>query len=361
MNAHAERRLRLEAVLETAGYRAALVTARSSVRYLSGFTGSSGVLWIPIDGAPTLITDFRYEEQARQEVGDPMSVHIALDGWIPGLATIVGETVGAAAFEADHLTVAEYERLAESLHGTALKSTRDLVGLLRRVKDDGEVGSIERAVAVAESALQRTLKAIDWTARPTEREVAARLETELRDGGSEKLPFESIVAAGPRTALPHATPSDRNVEPGDLLLIDFGARVNGYCSDITRTFVLGRPEPWQVEMHEQVLEAHGLACQAIAAGTRCRVVDAAARDSLARHGVDRHFGHSTGHGIGLDVHEGPSVSSRSEDTLTIGNVVTVEPGVYLPGRGGVRIEDDVLIDVAGARTLTSLPRALVEL
>ncbi len=348
-------------MLETLGHGAAVITARSSVRYLSGFTGSSGVLWIPIDGAPTLVTDFRYDEQARQEVGDAVAVHIALEGWISGLAAVVGGATGPAAFEAEHLSVSEYERLAEILYGTALKSTRDLVGALRAVKDGDEVRAIERAVAVAESALERTLAAIDWASRPTERQVAARLAAELGEGGSETLPFESIVAAGPRTALPHATPSDRNVERGDLLLIDFGARVDGYCSDITRTFVVGPAVPWQTAVHEQVLEAQALAREAVAGEVPCRVVDAAARDALARHGVDRHFGHSTGHGLGLDVHEAPSVSSRSEDTLAAGNVVTVEPGVYLPGRGGVRIEDDVLVEVAGARTLTSLPRALVEL
>lgn len=361
MSAHEGRRLRLLATARAAGDRAVLVTAPSSVRYLCGFTGSSGALWIPVDGPPTLVTDGRYEEQARLEVARPVLTRISGGGWIRGVAETAAGATGPAAFESEHLTVADYEALREALPKTAFVSRRGLVRELRRVKDDDELAAIERAVAVAESAFERTLAGVDWSSGPSERQVAHALEAELRRAGSEPLPFDPIVAAGERSALPHATPSRRTIEAGDLLLVDFGARVDGYCSDITRVCVRGTPAPWQAAIHERVLEAQALAREAIRAGVACRAVDAAARDALARHDLDGRFGHGTGHGIGLDVHEGPSLSARSGDTLRAGNVVTVEPGVYLPGRGGVRIEDDVRVEETGSRTLTRLSRALVKL
>ena len=352
---------RLEATTEAAGCRPVLVTARSSVRYLSGFTGSAGALWIPLEGPPVLVTDFRYEEQAGLEVAGPIRTHVSREGWIRGVAEVAADAEGAITFEAEDLTVADHESLRGMLPDIAFVPLRDLIGTLRRVKTRAEVNAIERAVAVAEDAFNRLLSNMEWSAAPSEREIAAALEVELRRGGSAPLPFDPIVAAGERSALPHATPTDRRVEPGDLLLIDFGARVDGYCSDLTRTFVRGTPEPWQAALHEQVLEAQTTAREMMGSGVACRDVDGAVRATFARHDMDGFFGHATGHGIGLDVHEGPSLSSRSEDVLEPGNVVTVEPGLYLPGRGGVRIEDDVRIGEAGARTLTRLPRALVRL
>ncbi|MDE2662299.1 MAG: Xaa-Pro peptidase family protein [Gemmatimonadota bacterium] len=355
------RRGRLEATTNAAGRRSVLVTARSSVRYLSGFTGSAGALWIPLEGPPVLVTDFRYEEQVRLEVAGPIRAHIGREGWIRGIAEVAADAGGPIAFEAESVTVADYESLRDMLPDIVFVPLRDLVGTLRRVKSRDEVDAIERAVAVAEGAFNRLLSSMEWSAAPSEREIATALEMELRRGGSDPLPFDPIVAAGERSALPHATPTARRVEPGDLLLMDFGARVDGYCSDLTRTLVRGTPEPWQATLHEQVLEAQTKAREVIGNGVACREVDLAVRTTFARHDMDGFFGHGTGHGIGLDVHEGPSLSSRSEDVLEPGNVVTVEPGLYLPGRGGVRIEDDVRIGEAGARTLTRLPRALVRL
>ena len=355
------RRLRLEAAAKAAGNRSVLVTARSSVRYLSGFTGSAGALWIPLERPPVLVTDSRYEEQVEIEVADSIRTHVSREGWIGGVAEVAADAAGPIAFEAEGLTVADYETLRGMLPDIAFVPLRDLIRTLRQVKTRDEVDAIERAVAVAESAFSRLLSTMDWSAGPTEREIATALEMELRRGGSDPLPFDPIVATGERSALPHAMPTDRRVEPGDLLLIDFGARVDGYCSDLTRTFVRGTPEPWQVTLHEQVLEAQTKAREVIGNGIPCRDVDLAVRETFARHDMDGFFGHSTGHGIGLDVHEGPSLSLRSEDVLEAGNVVTVEPGLYLPGRGGVRIEDDVRIGEVGARALTRLPRALVRL
>ena len=361
MSRREARRLGLLARAQGEEHGAVLATARSSVRYLSGFTGSAGALWIPAEGSATLVTDARYEEQAGFEVEPPALIHIGRDGWIRGVADVAADAPGPTLFEAENLTVAEYESLREALPGMAFVPRRNLVRELRQVKDDEELRAIERAVAVAESAFDRLLAAVDWSSSPTERDVATALEAELRRGGSDPLPFDPIVAAGERSALPHATPTPRPIEAGDLVLLDFGASVDGYCSDITRTCVRGAAERWQIDIHACVLEAQTRAREAVRAGAPGRVVDAAARDALARHGLDGCFGHGTGHGIGLDVHEGPSLSARSDDTLRAGNVVTVEPGVYLPGRGGVRIEDDVLVEEAGSRTLTRLPRALIGL
>ncbi|WP_420447626.1 M24 family metallopeptidase [Candidatus Palauibacter sp.] len=355
------RRLRLAATTRAAGHRSVLVTARSSVRYLSGFTGSAGALWVPLEGPPLLVTDSRYEEQAGFEVADPIRIRITREGWIRGVAAVAVDGGGPTAFEAEGLTVADYESLRRALPDMTFIPHLDLVRTLRQVKTRDEVDAIERAVAVAEAAFDRLLSTMEWSAAPSEREIAAALEMELRSGGSDTLPFDPIVAAGEHSALPHATPTDRPLESGDLLLIDFGARIDGYCSDITRTCIRGTPEAWQVTLHEQVLEAQTRAREAIRGGVACRDVDEAVRASFARHEMDGFFSHSTGHGIGLDVHEGPSLSSRSDEVLEPGNVVTVEPGLYLPGRGGVRIEDDVRITEAGARTLTRLPRALVRL
>ena len=358
----AERRDRFERALARSSLDAALVTHRPDVRYLSGFSGSSGTLLHPRSDAPVLITDFRYEEQAAHEVDAPVRVHITREGWV----TAVGELVraGAAAriaFEPAHLSVADHRKVRDATPDAVWVEAPGVVAALRAVKSEGEVASIERAVRVAESALERLLESVDWRAEPTELEITARLEFELRRAGSERLPFEVIIASGPRASLPHAGPGGRAVRDGDLLLVDWGATVDGYCSDLTRTFVVGVASEWQRELHARVLAAQDAAVAAIAEGAAARDVDAATRARLAEHGVDRYFGHSTGHGIGLEVHEEPRLSVRSDDILAAGNVVTVEPGVYVPGRGGVRIEDDVLVTETGARRLSGLRRDLVEL
>lgn len=359
---HAARRQRFERELVGPPLDAALVTHRPDVRYLTGFTGSSGSLFCPRSDAPVLITDFRYEEQATDEVDGSVRVHITREG----LAAAIGELAGAAGttrigFDPAHLTVAEHRKLREAAPDATWVEAPGVVAAMRAVKSEAEVARIERAVGIAETALERLIEGVDWRAGLTEREITARLELELRAAGSEGLPFEVIIASGPRTSLPHAGPGGRIPGEGDLLLVDWGATADGYCSDLTRTFVLGPATDWQRDLHEFVLEAQGAAVDAIAAGTAAKDVDAAARAKLAEHDLDGYFGHSTGHGIGLEVHEDPRLSTRSEEVLRAGNVVTVEPGVYVPGRGGVRIEDDVLVTETGARRLSGVRRDLVEL
>jgi Xaa-Pro aminopeptidase len=230
---------------------------------------------------------------------------------------------------------------------------------LRERKDADEIAAIERAVRAAEEALGATVARLQPGL--TELAVAGLLESALRDAGSEGFAFPTIVAAGPRSALPHARSSVRRIERGDLLLIDFGAIVDGYCSDITRTFVMGRADDRQREIHGIVREANALAAAAVAPGMTGRDADAVARRYIESRGHGQEFGHSLGHGIGLEVHESPRLASSADAVLPSGAVVTIEPGIYLPDWGGVRIEDDVYLDGSGSRILTSFTRELLEL
>lgn len=325
-----------------------------NIFYLSGFSGSDGLLAVLSDRV-LLLTDFRYEEQARAEVADEAEVHVA----VSGLFDLLGQTLGRGAsgleiaFEAEHLTVRDRERLEEKAAGPTWRSSSDLVEAQRATKDAAEVEWIEHAADIACEALERTVPVVE--PGMSELDVTAELEYRLRRAGSEGPAFEPIVAAGPRAALPHASPSSRPLEAGDFLLMDFGATSGGYRSDLTRTFVLGEAAPWQRDVHAAVLAARKAALEAALPGVAARDVDGAARGSLQGAGFGERFGHATGHGLGLEVHEAPSVSGRSEAILQEGHVVTIEPGVYLPGRGGVRVEDDVLVRVGGARLLTTFP------
>lgn len=348
----------LRDAIERSALDGLLVTSAANIRYLTGFSGSSAHLLVLRDARATLLTDFRYEEQAEDEVPSEVRVRIATSGLTAALA----DQLEAASrprrlgFEAKSLTVHERQALGERCGRAVWEEGAPAVERLREVKAAEEITLIERAIAIAETALARTLEGLEEGL--TEIELAARLEFELRTAGSERLPFETIVASGPRSSLPHAQPSGRVIGEGDLVLFDFGATFGGYVSDITRTVVLGDPAQWQQDLREAVREAQRTAIEAIEAGVSCVDIDRAARRALEERGLADRFGHSTGHGIGLEVHEAPSLSRRSEDRLAAGHVVTVEPGVYLPGQGGIRIEDDVLVTDGGARILSGFPRSL---
>lgn len=336
-----------------------LVTAAPNIRYLCGFSGSAGMLLLT-PGDAVLVTDFRYASQAPAEVGDTARTVIERTNvWERLGRELAGASIGRLGVEDVHLTLRDARRLAE-LGRFSLEPVEDLVEGLRASKSAGEVAAIVRAITVAQGALAAVLP----TVHPGDREldVAARLEAALRQRGSEWHPFPTIVASGPRSALPHARSTERVIAPGDWLLLDFGAQVDGYCADLTRTIVVGRKaDSRQRDVYETVRQAQSHAIEHIRAGMPGREADALARDVIAGHGFGEAFGHSLGHGLGLEVHEAPRLAPTAEAPLPAGAVVTVEPGIYLPAWGGVRLEDDVHLGPDGPVCLSDQRTELVEL
>jgi Xaa-Pro aminopeptidase len=338
-----------------------LLTSLPNIRYLTGFSGSNALALVHGRTGITLLTDFRYKTQVATELPSTVRVVIAANSlWVDcwsQLSSMQGiEVIG---FESQHLLHRDFERLLDDGARWQWRPTRDVVETLRERKDAGEIALIETAAAIATRALSMTLPALRAGMR--EVEIAGVLEKALRDAGSEGFPFPTIVASGPRSALPHARTSDRIVEVGDFVLLDFGAIHQGYCSDITRTVVIGTAQDEQRVVYRAVQYAQEVACQTVRAGLRGKEADAIARDLLRDAGLAEEFGHSLGHGIGLEVHEGPRLSTQAEAILPLDAVVTIEPGVYRAGWGGVRIEDDVVLTAAGPRRLTDFSRELLEL
>jgi Xaa-Pro aminopeptidase len=359
-----ERRLAaLRAALAASELDAMLVTSLPNIRYLSGFSGSSALLVVTAHDT-LLLTDFRYSIQAAAEAGAVARVVIELTSlWARLWAELPAmRGVESIAFESAHVSHADFQRLVEPPQGAARWQWRpsvNLVEALRERKDDTEIAHIREAVRIAEHALQRTADRVK--AGMTELAICGILEGELRACGSRAHPFETIIASGERAALPHARSSERAVRGGELLLVDFGAESGGYCSDITRTFVVGKATADQREIHDVVREANGSASGGVRAGMRGKDADALARGYIERRGWGDAFGHSLGHGIGLEVHEAPRLSKVNDAPLPLGAVVTIEPGIYRPDWGGVRIEDDVLLTAEGPVVLTAFPRELIEL
>jgi len=337
-----------------------LVTSLPNIRYLTGFSGSSALLFVsPRD--TVLISDFRYQTQIADEVGDLARVSIEAQSLWTGLWQQLGTLTGlqVIGFESGHLLHRDFQRLLEGGARWQWRPTMDLVETLRERKDEGELALIQAANGIATRALERTVPQL--RVGMTELDVAGVLEKALRDEGSEGFPFPSIIASGPRAALPHARSSSRRIEDGDFLLLDFGAETHGYCSDITRTFVMGRATPEQRDVYETVRVANEQAARRVRAGMTGRDADRVARDYIEQRGFGELFGHSLGHGIGLEVHEAPRLAKMAEGALAEGAVVTIEPGIYRPGWGGVRIEDDVFLGPDGPTILTSFTRELIEL
>jgi Xaa-Pro aminopeptidase len=350
----------LRDALGRADLDALLVTALPNIRYLTGFSGSSALLLVTALEC-VLFTDFRYEEQVADEVGEAATVRIEPTSLWAGLWPCIGSLAGVEriGFESAHLLHRDFARLLEQGSRWQWRPTADLVESLRAVKDVHEVAAIVRAVRMAEQALERTLA--ELVPGLTETAVAGILERNLREAGSEAFPFPSIVASGPRSALPHARAGNRVLTLGDFVLLDFGAVTDGYCSDITRTVVLGSATAEQRAVYEVVREANARASGAVRAGMLGMAADAVARDYIDACGHGDAFGHSLGHGIGLEVHEAPRLARTIETPLAAGMVVTIEPGIYRPGWGGVRIEDDVLLTENGAEVLTTFARQLIEI
>lgn len=333
-----------------------LVTRREDVRYLSGFTGSAGSLLLAADRS-FLVTDFRYQLQAPLETKS-LSILIQKKDFFTAVRD-AGNRLGADTlwFDESALTVGEMKKLRKQ--GFKLRGCRDIVGVLRRQKDEHEMASLRLAIRRAEQSFRELKQYIKPGA--TERELGGRLEQVMRENGSRKAAFDTIVASAGNGAMPHASVTNRRIRKGDLVTFDFGAEANGYYSDITRTICVGRPTARQREIHGLVLKAQSAAIRSVRPCISCKSVDAAAREIIQSAGHGKHFGHGTGHGIGLMVHEGPLISPRSKDRVAKDMVFTVEPGVYIPGWGGLRIEDMVLVTESGAKVLTTLPRELESL
>lgn len=330
-----------------------LVGSQYNRRYLSGFRGSAGWL-LATPSQACLAVDFRYVEQAAQEAPDFEVVHITgdLESWLPGLVSKLG--ISQLGIEADHVTYSTYQSLARAAKAASpafrLLPVKNMVESLRLVKDEGELAAIQKACSIADEAIRATGARLQ--AGVSEKQVAWELETMLREGGSGTLPFEIIVASGPNAALPHAQPSDRLIGEGETVIIDFGARFGGYCSDVTRTFVIGDEAEKFNTVYNIVLGAQLTALSLIEKGMAASAADALARDMIKDAGYGEFFGHGLGHGIGLETHELPRLGAASGDTLEDGMVFTVEPGIYLPGWGGVRIEDTVTIAGGKLKKLT---------
>lgn len=337
-----------------------LLTGLPNIRYLTGFSGSSALL-VLTQRDVVLITDFRYQTQVASEVGDLARIVIEPSSLWTGLWQQLAQLSGlqVLGFETAHILHRDFQRLLEAGARWQWRPTVDLVETLRERKDETEIAAITSAADVATTALERTLPEV--RAGMTELDVAGTLERELRRAGSEGFAFPSIVASGLRSALPHAHSSARTLESGDFLLLDFGAIVDGYCSDITRTVVVDKASAEHRGVYEIVRAANERASAGVRAGMSGRDADALARDYIERAGFGPLFGHSLGHGIGLEVHEAPRLARTAEGVLAAGAVVTIEPGVYRPGWGGVRIEDDVVLGTDGPRILTNFTRELIEL
>jgi Xaa-Pro aminopeptidase len=342
---------------------ALLVFNAENRRYLSGFTGedggineSAGVLVISPDRL-ILATDSRYELQARSEAPlfETICYRKGFSSELPSIARRLAKgRIGFEAAAVSHATALKLEReMRDSLPDHTLAGIEDLVENLRAVKSGGEIDATEKALTVAEDAFLRMRR--DIVCGMTEKEIAWMLEKYLRDEGADALAFPVIVAAGPNSALPHAIPTDRPVREGEPVLVDWGARVNGYCSDTSRTFVLGRPDDTFHHVFETVATANRLATAAIRDGASGTAVDALARNYIDERGYRKRFGHSLGHGTGLAVHELPRLSPVTDSDLRTGMLVTVEPGIYLPQWGGVRLENQVAVESQGARILNRLP------
>lgn len=334
-----------------------LITHLVNLRYLTGFSGSNGALLLGAERSVALATDGRYQTQIAQEVPD-IEARITRPVAPALLADVDGpQRVG---IEADHLSVAEFEALQKACdEQVTLVPVRGLVEKQRRIKDAGEIEQLAEVAELAAAALRGMLADGAVRAGRTEREIAAELEYRMRTAGSERTSFDTIVASGPNSAKPHHGAEDRELVAGDLVTIDFGAHARGYNSDMTRTYAVGEPDDFSREIYEVVQRAQQAGVEAAIVGTPLVDVDAACRDVIEAAGYGEYFVHSTGHGVGMDVHEEPAASRNGEGELEDGMTVTIEPGIYVPGRGGVRIEDTVVVTEKGPRVITDLGRDLL--
>lgn len=345
---------KLNTAIEAKHLEAVVVLSDFNRRYLSGFTGTSGALIITKDNN-LLLTDFRYIEQAIAQAPEFKIIKqegSLIDEVKKQLEKLDVQNVG---FEGDLVSYDTYLQLSKSY--ISLISISGMIEKIREVKDEAEIELIQKAANIVDEAYEYILTVAK--AGMTEQQLKAKLESKMLELGSEGTSFETIVASGERGALPHGVASDKVINSGELITLDFGAYYKGYSSDITRTFAIGEPDPKLKEIYNIVLEANQKGIDAAKKGITGKALDAIARDYIAEQGYGEAFGHSLGHGIGLDVHEGPNLSRKSEVSLDINNCVTIEPGIYIDGLGGVRIEDDILIKENGCERFTKSPKNLI--
>ena len=351
------RRERLLAVQQEMRANAFVVTAPPNVRYLSGFTGSNGALLLTVDRA-LLFTDPRYQIQAEEE--SSCEVKIAKGPLLRHLSSWVRRLkIKTLAFEAGRISFEDYRQLKELAKGVRLSPLSGAIESLRTVKSSAEIAAVKTSVQLNSAALEQALR--HFKASMTEVDLAAEIEYRMRQLGADGPAFETIIASGKRTALPHARPTGSPIQRDELLLMDMGANVAGYASDMTRTHAVGKLDSKRKQMHRAVLESQLAAVDTVKPGVSCRDVDRAARDVLRRFGMEQLFIHSTGHGLGLEIHERPRVGRKERTKLEAGMVITIEPGVYQQGFGGVRIEDTVVVTPGGCQILTPTEKELAVL
>jgi len=344
---------KLRAILPEHDIDAILISQPQNRRYLSGFTGSAGWLVITAERA-VMATDFRYYEQVEREAPgfELARIQTRVSDLLPEVLADLG--IKRLGFESQHLTVEQLSTFNKAADGVEWLPLENTVEKIRAVKDQDEIDALRRSAALNDDAFAHLLEVIE--PGMTEREAAWEIEAYMRSHGASKVAFDLIVAAGPNGARPHARPGDQAIQPGTPVVIDIGCVLDDYCSDMTRTFCLGEPSSRYLEVWNLVLQAQEAAEAVIRAGTSGVETDAAARDLIVEAGFGDYFGHGLGHGVGLAVHEGPRASRLSEDTFEAGMSLTVEPGIYLPGEFGVRLEDLVIIGKDGIEILTNTPK-----
>ncbi|BBN81696.1 aminopeptidase [Pseudoalteromonas sp. A25] len=353
---YASRQNSLRALSLSKGIDNLILFGVENIRYLTGFSGNAAYL-IVTSRQTYLITDYRYYERARAESHHCEVVCRDRDSQSLGRCFAQFLIAGTTGFESAFVTVSMWKDIADALGHLCLCPTQGLVESLRMVKDEWEIKSIKKAAALADTALAEVLKHV--RSGVTEKELATELDYKMQTIGSDGVSFDTILLFGARSALPHGKPGETKLTHQDLILIDFGAVVNGYRSDMTRTYVFGEPTKKQQHMFDTVLAAQHAALSICKAGVSCQTLNLASEQVLCSHGYQHYAGKGLGHGLGLALHEFPFVNNRNEYVLHSGNVITIEPGVYLPNLGGVRIEDDILITEQGYECLTHAPKSFV--
>ena len=341
--------------LDNEGYGAFISLAPATNQYLAGFNGTTSAILITPEEA-LFLCDFRYTEQAQEQVRGYTIKEVKGKLGVRLAEAVLERSLTAVGFEPHYVTVDELNTL-QATAGKVFKEASETVSALRSRKDEAEIAKVRAASELAEGVLEDLLPEL----RPgiTERELAARIEYEFKMRGASGPSFDTIALFGARSSLPHGQPGDRALQDGDVVLLDFGCRREGYCSDLTRTYAFGRiPGEWFQQIYELTLAAQRQAIEAVRPGVSCRDVDAAARDIISEGGHGRHFGHGLGHGVGIEIHEAPRLNPETTAVLEAGMVITIEPGIYVPGQGGVRIEDLIVVTQEGCNVLTRTQKEL---